>query len=278
MAETTKISWAHATWNPFWGCRKVSPGCKHCYAEAWAKRGGDDFAVVRKSKTNFDAPLRWQNNASVAPGSRIFTCSLSDWFIEDADEWRDRLWSIVKATPYTYLILTKRPENIADRLPKDWGDGYPNVWLGVSAENQEYADQRIPMLLNVPAAIHFVSAEPLLGTINLEKIKYADSDERHPDYWRESALKPHCFSFDDLTDFAALDWVIVGGESGAGFREMKMEWLESIVKQCRAANVPVFVKQDSAYKNETRGRIPDSFWAQEFPRAMEKNLPSDKRA
>lgn len=259
MAETTKISWANATWNPFWGCRKVSPGCKHCYAEAWAKRGGNDFAVVRRSATNFDAPLRWARRKTVAPGSRIFTCSLSDWFIEEADEWRGELWRIVKNTPYTYLILTKRPENIAARLPKDWGDGYPNVWFGVSAENQEYADIRIPKLLEIPAAIRFVSAEPLLGDISFWE-------------WFPAGTSPKPEQAKGLSWYKnkeyenGLHWVIVGGESGAGFREMKMEWLESIVKQCRLANVPVFVKQDSAYRNETRGRIPDELWIQEFPR------------
>src|SRR5215472_9745754 len=128
MGGATGIEWTDATWNPWMGCRKVSPACAHCYMFSDQRRYGHDPGVIRRSKTTFDAPLRWPTEEKL-----VFTCSWSDWFIEDADEWRPEAWEVIRQTPHlTYQILTKRPELIADRLPADWGRGWPNVWLGVS--------------------------------------------------------------------------------------------------------------------------------------------------
>src|SRR5689334_23079211 len=161
MGERTNIGWTDATWNPWHGCKKVSPGCKHCYMYRDKERYGQDPTKVVRSKTKFRDPFKW------ADGRMVFTCSWSDWFIEEADAWRPEAWEIIKATPHhTYQILTKRPERIAGHLPPDWGRGYPNVWLGVSVENQDYVE-RILRLLAEPAAVHFISAEPLLGPLNL---------------------------------------------------------------------------------------------------------------
>jgi len=217
MAETTGIEWADASWNPWQGCRKVSPGCKFCYAERDMERYGKDFTAVVRSKTTFDAPLRWLKNGKVKPDARIFTCSFSDFFIEDADKWRDEAWNIIKRTPYTYLILTKRPENIEGRLPDDWGDGYPNVWLLVSAENQEMFNKRWDILEDIPAVIKGVSAEPLLGFINI-------GTGTHP------------------------DWIITGGESGGTSRKMKKEWALFLIDQCEMYKIPVFHKQNGGNK------------------------------
>ena len=239
MGEHTKIEWAHASWNPWRGCKKVSAGCKNCYAERDSIRFGQNFSNVVRSKTTFRDPLKWQKSETLKHGSRIFTCSISDFFIEEADLWREEAWQIIKQTPYTYLILTKRPERIPEHLPEDWDNGYNNVWLGTSAENQEYADERIPVLLRVPAKLHFISAEPLLGHINL---RFPDNPNPNQDVW-----------------------VICGGESGSNAREMKLEWARSLRDQCKSVNVPFFMKQDFGMFSGMRGRIEDDLWIKEFP-------------
>jgi protein gp37 len=164
----------------------------------------------------------------------IFTCSWSDFFITEADKWRAEAWEIIRQTPeFTYLILTKRPGRISRCLPPDWKYGYPNVWLGTSAENQKYADLRIPELLRVPAVKHFVSLEPLLGPIDLMATPYGD------------ALFGHCGDVCDICveGFPTLDWVIVGGESGNVARPMEKQWALDIREQCEHAGVDFFFKQ-----------------------------------
>lgn len=215
MGETSNIQWTEATWNPFHGCKKVSEGCKYCYMYRDKERYGQDPSIVIKSKANFRAPLKW------AEPKIIFTCSWSDWFIEEADKWRDELWNIIKATPqHTYQILTKRPERILKHLPNDWGSGYDNVWLGVSVENEANIE-RCKILGTIPAKIRFISAEPLIGQI--------------------TGLR-------QIFEEYKFHWCIIGGESGneSGkykYRECNIEWIESIIKDCETNNVKVFVKQ-----------------------------------
>jgi len=225
MGKKSQIQWTEASWNPWHGCRKVSAGCKYCYMYRDKQKYGQDPTVVTRSKTKFNDPLKWKDPKV------IFTCSWSDWFIEEADAWRDEAWAIIKATPqHTYQILTKRPERIADHLPADWGEGYPNVWLGVSVENQEAADDRITKLIYIPASVRFLSCEPLLGPVNfnLDQVQMKIYGER--------------------TWLTFIDWVIVGGESGNDngefrYRECKESWIADIVAQCISRTVPVFVKQ-----------------------------------
>lgn len=211
MGEKSAIQWTENTWNPWHGCTKVSEGCKYCYMYRDKERYGQDPTTVMRSKTNFNAPLKWKDP------TLIFTCSWSDWFIEDADEWRKEAWEIIKKTPqHTYQILTKRPERILQCLPDDWGEGYPNVWLGVSVENQK-AVKRVGELVKVPAIVRFISAEPLLELVDL-----------------------------DLLD--SIHWVIVGGESGNStgkykFRKCSLGMIAYILMQCQDSNVPVFIKQ-----------------------------------
>lgn len=237
MSETTGIGWTEATWNPWHGCTKVSPGCAHCYMYREKKRYGQDPAQVVRSKTTFASPLQWKEPR------RIFTCSWSDFFHEAADPWRAEAWDIIQRTPqHTYQILTKRPERIREHLPSDWGAGWPNVWLGVSIENQRWMT-RLEELAAIPAARRFVSAEPLLGALAFDEV----------------------FTPRQLGDL--LHWVIVGGESGKDRRTMDVEWLRSIVDQCDEAGIAAYVKQDSAPRDSTQGRIPDALWARkEFPR------------
>lgn len=218
MGEATGIQWTEKTWNPIQGCHKISAGCKNCYMFSEKRRYGQDpDKVIRSTDATFYAPLRKWKEPSL-----IFTCSWSDWFIEEADEHRADMWDVIRRTPqHTYQILTKRAGRIAAHLPEDWGDGWPNVWLGVSVENQEQ-DWRIAELLKVPAKIRFLSCEPLLGEIDL----------------RLHTGNP---SFSALVNKP--DWVIIGGESGHGARQCNLAWIDSIVQQCNTANVPVFVKQ-----------------------------------
>lgn len=184
MAEKTGIEWSGATWNPWVGCTKVSPGCKNCYMfRDLNQKNVYDPNTVRRTTTTFNSPLKWHRAMKrieaggmppknyVPRGSRIFTCSYSDFFHQDADEWRAEAWEIIRNTRgYTYIILTKRPENIKDRLPDDWGAGYPNVWLLVSAENQMFLKKRWAILDSIPAVVRGISAEPLLEKLELDGI------------------------------------------------------------------------------------------------------------
>lgn len=217
MAEETGISWTNATWNPWHGCEKVSAGCKNCYMFREKKQYGQDPTRVVRSKTKFYDPLKWVSSDDRAAPKYCFTCSWSDFFIEQADPWRSEAWDVIRATPQiTYQILTKRPERIPTALPDDWGTGYSNVWLGVSCENQALAGERIPVLLQTPAALRFISAEPLLGPI-----------EMRLEGWCENGI----------------DWVIAGGESGPGARPMHPDWARSLRDQCEEAGVAFFFKQ-----------------------------------
>ena len=172
--ENSKIGWTHHTWNPWWGCHKVSEACKHCYIAQLMKRSNRNSkpfqGPVRTGIATWRKPLSWNRRAAkTGVRSRVFTCSMSDFFHREADEWRPEAWDVIRTcTSLDWLILTKRPELIRDRLPKDWGDGFPNVWLGVTVESQNYIE-RIDVLNNVPAAIRFVSAEPLLGPLKFGK-------------------------------------------------------------------------------------------------------------
>lgn len=254
MADKTKIQWTGSTWNPWQGCKKVSPGCKYCYMYRDKYRYGHDPEIVkRSSKATFEKPLK------IKDPSKIFTCSWSDFFHPDADEWRAEAWEIIKNTPqHTYQILTKRPERILDHLPDDWGNGYDNVWLGVSAENSKYFKMRMQQFDIVPAKIKFVSAEPLIGEIDQETLTEWLTGSQH----------------------GQLDWIIIGGESGNNtgeyrYRECKIEWIKEIIDWQKSWGRSVFVKQLGTYlakelglKDRHGGDIdewPEELKVREFP-------------
>jgi len=255
----TSISWCDRVWNPVRGCSMVSDGCRNCYAQRQAHRfnfpDGPYEGLTRMTSSgpvwngnikvvenHLDDPLHWQKP------ERIFVGSMSDLFHPRVpDSLVMRVWRTMRLTPrHTYLILTKRAERMRDwSLILNNDPPLPNVQLGVSVENQKMAEERIPMLLKTPAAVRWISAEPLLGPIDLSP------------YWMDRDRYGEC---------GTLDWVVVGGESGPGHRPMKVEWLESIVEQCVFANVPVFVKQAAVRFPGTQGEIPDDLWAhKEFP-------------
>ena len=227
MGEFSSIEWTHHTFNPWWGCIKVSPACKHCYAEAWAKRFRLDVWGGRSSRrqfgeTHWKEPLRWNRDAASSNiRRRVFCASMGDVFEprRELDAARERLWQLIEQTPaLDWLLLTKRPDRIADSVP--WTDVWPaNVWLGTTAETQLWAERRIPLLLQHRAVVRFVSCEPLLGPLDLRT-------------WlptRRGGL--------------ALDWVIVGGESGVHARPMHPEWALSIQQQCRDTDISFHFKQ-----------------------------------
>lgn len=224
MGDKSKIEWTDATWNPVSGCTKVSQGCKNCYAErvfprayATSARLGREFTDVRCHPVRLNQPVRWKRPR------KIFVNSMSDLFHEAVPD--EFIWDIFdvmfRTHQHTYQILTKR----ADRMLKfcsserAFAKPLPNVWLGVSVEDQETADERIPLLLQTPAAVRFVSYEPALGPVDFRLTP------------NPSPLTP------------SLDWVICGGESGPHARPMHPDWARSVRDQCQAAGVPFFFKQ-----------------------------------
>lgn len=239
--KDSKIAWTHHTFNPWIGCQRVSPGCEHCYAEAqderWRPgktRWGPKAERTRTSPSYWKQPIAW-NRAAENAGDRhrVFCASLADVF-EDRPElapWRRELFDVIDRTPsLDWLLLTKRPENIdrlwPDGLPPPSVRGWPNVWLGTTVEDQRRAEERIPELIKVPAAVRFLSCEPLLGPLDL-------------DQWMD----------EDRLGFvnSEIDWVIIGGESGHYAREFRVEWARDLIWQCRNGGRSVepvpFVKQ-----------------------------------
>ena len=246
MAENSNIEWTTHTFNPWIGCTKVSPACDHCYAESWDARGLQGGATrwgphaARTRTKTWGNPLRWNRQAEgAADRPRVFCASLADVFDNHPSilpEWRADLWAMIRLTPnLDWLLLTKRPQNIARFLPADWGAGYPNVWLGTTVENQTEADRRIPHLLAIPAAIRFLSCEPLLGPVDLTVVEY------HPGFTCD-ALHGRC-NDETWPVPGRLDWVITGGENARDFRPTKVDWVRSLRDQCAAAGVPFLFKQ-----------------------------------
>ena len=254
MAEQSKIEWTDHTFNPWEGCQKVAPECDNCYAEARDARftGGIHWGPKaprrRTSAQNWQKPLKWNAqaeafNATHGRRQRVFCASLADVFDNAVDPaWRSDLWALIReCDQLDWLLLTKRPQNMAKMLPPDWNDGWPNVWLGTSAGTQKTADQNIPHLLKTPAAIRFVSAEPMLGPVNL---LVTDTQGHEISSLRGIAVDPSDPDGpDEYYCTGKLDWVICGGESGPSARPMHPDWARSLRDQCRAAGVAFFFKQ-----------------------------------
>lgn len=255
MAENSKIEWTHHTFNPWIGCQKVGPGCDHCYAEAMMDtrlgrvEWGPHAARSRTSPSYWRKPLAW-NAAAKAAGQRhrVFCASLADVFDNHASilpEWRDDLWSLISATPHLdWMMLTKRPGNIANMLPVpfDFEKQYPNVWLGCTVVNQAEADRDIPKLLAVPAAVRFLSMEPLLGPVDLTAHLWGRA-EPCPGCPRDADCDCGALPRHMLGEEPDIALVIVGGESGPGARPMHPDLARSLRDQCVAAGVPFFFKQ-----------------------------------
>lgn len=268
MSDKSKIEWTDATWNPVTGCTKVSPGCDHCYAETIAHRFAgtkaypNGFEVTLRPE-RLDQPLRWKRPR------RIFVNSMSDLFhAAVSDEYIARVFAVMALAPqHTFQVLTKRPGRmrslLSSRAFEDWVEAFvreeyserwtpngyeyrwplPNVWLGVSVESQKWADVRIPQLLATPAAVQFLSCEPLLGPVQLDLIRYFDADSycRGCSGLLSPKHEPACGT--ELGEHSGIDWVIVGGESGSGARPMHPDWARMLRNQCVVAGVPFLFKQ-----------------------------------
>lgn len=252
MAENSKIEWCDHTFNPWIGCTKISTACDNCYAEGWAKRTGQialwQGERRRTTPANWNLPLKWNAQAErEGRRYRVFCASLADVFDNQVpDEWRTDLWTLIATTKsLDWLLLTKRPQNIAKMLPdhrvgaQPWGDGWPNVWLGTTVENQQQADLRIPHLLSVRARVHFLSCEPSLGPLNFRWTNHA-MDARRETYRQYLDRNG---SVDQYEALKKIDWVIAGGESGPNARPMHPDWARGLRDQCADAGVPFFFKQ-----------------------------------
>lgn len=287
---SSKIQWTDEVWNPVTGCTKISAGCAHCYAEVAAKRfwGERKFTDVQCHKDRLDQPLRWRKPR------RVFVNSMSDLFHEDVPSiFVDRVFAIMALSPkHTFQVLTKRPslmhgylknltiKRLAEAAPimefraeglfvditveehlEQVMNNVPillNVWLGVSVEDQKTANERIPILLDTPAALRFVSAEPLLGPVDLRDSVGFDSYHGNipgqcvnidGETWHNPTEKCRTCGWgypndpDRPGEVPGIDWVIVGGESGPGARPCDVAWIRSIVGQCHGTSTPCFVKQ-----------------------------------
>lgn len=238
MSEKTAIAWTDHTFNIAWGCTKVSPGCTNCYADTLATRYGFSVWGPRGSRRVFSdkhwrEPEKWNREAQ-AEGRRhrVFCSSMCDNFEDHPTivAQLERLWELIRNTPWLdWQLLTKRADRIDLSLPADWGDeGYHNVWLGVSAENHEYAAQRLQHLAQIPAVVRFVSYEPALGPID----------------WHA----PVGFNGHRLIDVP--DWIIYGGESGPGYRGHDLAWPRATREACEQNGVAFFYKQSPAHRTE----------------------------
>jgi len=256
MSDNSKIEWCDATWSPirarsktsgkvFHWCEKISSGCAHCYAATMAQRFGlPDYVKANRDKVEFfldDAmlrrPLHWKRPR------RIFVESCSDLFGDWVpEEWLDDCFrAMARAEQHVFQVLTKRPERALDYCKKRWGhfDGreyppLPNIWLGVSVEDQQRANERIPLLLQTPAALRFLSCEPLLEMVDLTRC-YS--------YTEDAFFNAFQGQYCGLDGWGSLDWVICGGESGPQARPFLLEWAEFLRDQATAAGVPYFLKQ-----------------------------------
>ncbi|HJQ85416.1 MAG TPA: phage Gp37/Gp68 family protein [Candidatus Binatia bacterium] len=240
MAERSEIEWTNATWNPARGCTKVSPGCKHCYAESFAERfrgvpghayeHGFDLRLVPSA---LDLPLKWRT------GRLVFVNSMSDLFHEDIpDDYITRVFDVIRrASQHQFQVLTKRAERMEQFTARL--DVPSNVWLGVSVESEDFK-WRVDHLRRVRARIRFLSVEPLLAALGRLNLR-------------------------------GIHWVIVGGESGPGSRRMEAKWVRSIRAQCRAARVPFFFKQWGGVQKKKTGRLLDGRTYDEMPAITRTN-------
>jgi protein gp37 len=269
----TKIEWTEETWNPVTGCTPISEGCQNCYAKRMAKRLAgrcgypkDEPFKVTLHLDKLKQPLKWKKPR------RIFVCSMGDLFHNDVPiNWLQEVFDVMWVNKHhTFLILTKRPDKVLKYIEIAKKLNYwavlPNVWLGVTAENQQRADERIPILLQIPAAKRFVSVEPMLGPLDLTNIRFDKwtvmnllegcGITNRPGYMGQSLPNVHCNK---------IDWVICGSESGPNHRKTKIEWIRDLREQCISANVPFFLKQMEI--NGRMVKMPEldgKIWAQ-FP-------------
>lgn len=241
MAELSNISWTDATFNPWIGCTRVSPACDHCYAARDNERrqwvAGWGAGVPRRRTKSWGDPLRWNRKAAISGRPlRVFCASLADVFDNEVEQaWRDDLWQLLRETPnLRWILLTKRIGNAVKMLPSDWP--FKNAGLMSTLENQAVWDRDFHKLMAIPAAWHGVSAEPLLGRIDI------------------GAAKP--------------DWIITGGESGAAFRPLDMDAVRHLRDQCAHNGITFHHKQNGGVRGKDAGCLVDGAEHKNFPPAL----------
>lgn len=254
MAKS-KIEWTDYTWNPISGCTKVSQGCKNCYAERFAGRKLKPFDTMvprllsaqgprpREFRDIQFHPESFKKLTNIKSGSKVFVCSISDLFHEAVkDIWIDYIFTEFekynefinyypgeKQRSYTFQVLTKRPQRALEYLMKKQTNPLSNVWIGVSVEDQETFDERYPILAKIPAAVRFLSIEPMLGPIDMMDAIYGDIEKQ--------------LESNDIKPIVRPDWIICGGESGPGSRPMASDWVRTIRDQALMMKIPFFFKQ-----------------------------------
>lgn len=263
--ENSKIEWTDHTFNPWWGCMKVSEGCKNCYAETLDNRyhhqnphWGPNTTRKPQSNNYWQQPVKWNREAEKAgTPAKVFCASMADVFEGHPETLPhlERLFKVIEETPFlTWQLLTKRPEHILKLVPDRWSNGsFPdNVWIGTSVEDQKAADKRIPYLLTIPAKVRFLSMEPLIGPVDLsEYIILTGNNETGSELAEQRGWGYNGWSggyegpgnYDNYNPRSGIQWVITGGESGHGARPMNPEWVKSIRDQCSRAEIPFFFKQ-----------------------------------
>jgi protein gp37 len=270
VSEHTGISWTDHTFNPWWGCTKVSEACARCYAERDAKRfrpeetlWGPGSTRQLSSEAVWNEPRRWNRKALAGVRRRVFCASMADVFEDHPalPPFRARLWELIESTPgLDWLLLTKRPRNVSGMVPGAWTDGprapggFPwagwprQVWIGTTVESQEHAGERLEPLLQLPAPVRFVSAEPLLGALDLS-----------------AYLGP-----------ARINWVIAGGESGHGARAMAADWARSLRDQSQRAGVAFHFKQWGEWA--PAGEVAREHWPIGVPLGLDTVVRWGKKA
>ena len=311
MPGDSKIEWTNKTWNPVTGCTKVSAGCDHCYAEAFAERwrgiAGHPYEQgfdLRLWPDRLQLPLRWTKP------SLVFVNSMSDLFHADVPtEFIDRVWAVMSLAPHhIFQVLTKRPQRMRrylsdpntyqqileaaeefrhkdgrlNEIPISDPSKHPhrNIWIGTSVENQEAAF-RIDSLVKTPAEVRFLSCEPLIGPLDLDDwlLSQVAGSTAGPFYDKFGNRRGGGGGFGGqaMTSIPLNDihWVIAGGESGPGHRPAEVAWFQGLADQCQEAGVPFFMKQDSGPRSGHQGRISDALWARkEFPLVRQQELIS----
>ena len=253
MGDKTGIEWTDHTFNPWWGCAAVSPACKHCYAETLAARFGVEWGIKAERKPASEKywrkPVAWNAAAEKAgQRARVFCASMADVFEDrrDLDPYRARLFALIEATPWLdWQFLTKRPEAVMRLVPERWRDGFPrHVWMGTTVEDARREAERVEHLRAIPAAVRFLSCEPLLGDLAIDPwlrcpyCAYTQLDERNRGDHHVCVARSPAAAIPSF-----IGWVIAGGESGPGARPMHPAWARSLRDQCAMAGVPFFFKQ-----------------------------------
>lgn len=222
-------------WNPWHGCHKCSEGCQNCYAYFLDKRYGRDTNQVVKNKLDFNLPIKKDRdgNYKLPRGSFVRVCMASDFFVEEADAWRDEAWFFIRQRrDVTFSLLTKRAERIKDHLPPNWGDGWDNISFSVSCENQKRLDERMPYLLDIPAKHRWISLKPFIGEVD---------------------IAPYLAT-------GKIETVLAGGENYLGSRPLHYEWVKKVHDACVENNVQlifgqtgnIFIKDGREYKIRNR--------------------------